>query len=268
MKAFILKNTNESIAWLCTKALVNYAVDGNDFIVVSDKEYDILNEVPELYQKVYFSNTANIFKLVSSCDLVILDFDLDMFANKCNSYQDYINLKINSQLAPLNLQLQSNKKLDQVISNCDNHQFTDVFLSVKDQTYFNICKEHLDKLVNVITYDDNSIADLYYLINKCSFVVSDNRIEYLISNELAKPKFTIVDNLKVTVEKTDNTFVFDPFKNETHCLPPKIFNKDRERTIKVNSQIINQNSVKDLLISELNDALDKYKISYVTYLPS
>ena len=268
MKAFIFKNTNKSTAWLSVKALINYAKCGNNFVVVFDKEYDILNEVPELYQRVYFLHTANVFKTIKDCELVILDFDLDMLVNNCASYQEYIELKISSLTSPLQLYLEENNHLDDIISQCNKHQFTDVLLSIKDPQCFNICKNYLDGLVNVITYDNASIIEMYYLINKCSFVVSDNQLEYLISKELNKPKFTIVNNLEVTVKKSNNTFVFDPFKNETHVLPPREFRNDREITKKVNSQIIDYNSVKDLLIDELKDALDKYKVPYVTYLPS
>jgi len=268
MQAFIFTNTNASIAWLSAKALANYAAKGNNFIAVFDYEYDILEQVPELYQKVYFLNTPNIFKKIKECELIILDFDLDMFANKCATYQEYVNLKISKTSNLLALRIDTNKQLDSVIAGFDKHQFTNVFLSIKDQRYFSLCKEYLDDLVNVITYDTQSIVDLYYLISKCNFVVTDNQIEYLIAKDLNIPSFVVVDNLNVTVEKSKNTFIFDPYKNETHNLPPKVFAKDRALTKNINFQIVDQNSVKDLLNTELKDALDKYKIPYVTYLPN
>lgn len=268
MQAFIFTNTSASIAWLSAKALASYAAKGNNFVAVFDHEYDILENVPELYQKIYFLNTPNIFKTIKECDLTILDFDLDMFANNCATYQEYINLKISKTSKPLSLHIDVNNQLDNVIADFNKHQFTDVFLSIKDQKYFSFCKEYLEDLVNVITYNTQTIVDLYYLINKCSFVVTDNQIEYLIAKDLNIPSFVIVDNLNVAVEKSKNTFIFDPFKNEPHPLPPSVFCKDRELTKKVNSQIINQNSVKDLLLTELKDALDKYKVPYVTCLPN
>lgn len=268
MQAFIFKNTNSSIAWLSAKSLADYAAKGNNFVAVFDCEYDILEKIPELYQKVYFLNTPNVFKTIKDCELIILDFDLDMFANNCNTYQEYINLKISKTSSVLNLHMDTNSQLNKVIADYDKHQFTDVFLSIKDKKYFRLCKEYLDDLVNVITYDTQSIIELYYLINKCSFIVTDNQIEYLIAKELNIPSFVIIDNLYVTVEKSKNIFIFDPFKNETYMLPPKIFTRDRVITEKINSQIIDQDSVKELLNTELKDALDKYKIPYVTYLPN
>ena len=268
MQAFIFTNTNPSIAWLSAKALASYAAKRNNFVAVFDHEYDILEQIPELYQKIYFLNMPNIFKTIRDCELTILDFDLDMFANNCNTYQEYINLKISETSNTLSLHTDANNQLDKIITDSDKHQFTDVFLSIKDQKYFRLCKEYLDDLVNVITHDTQSIVDLYYLINKCSFVVTDNQIEYLIAKDLNIPSFVVVDNLNVSVEKSKNTFIFDPFKNETNILPPKVFARDRALTKNVNSQIVDQNSVKDLLNIELKDALDKYKIPYVTYLPS
>jgi len=268
MKAFIFKNTNNNTAWLSAKALLNYAKNGDDFIAVFDKEYDFLFELPDLHQRIYFLDAVNIFKTLQSYDIEILDFDLDMFANDCKTYQEYISKKISANFNNISIQTFKNTPLDNIIKECDKHQFTDVFLSLRDETYLKFCKDYLDDLVNVVTYNEDSISDLYYIINKCSFIITDNNIEYLISKELDKPKFVIVNNLETEVEKSDNTFVFDPFKNETNFLPPTAFSKDRKITEKINLQIINHSSVKDLLLLELKDALDKYKVPYVTYLPS
>ena len=96
MKAFIFKNTNNNTAWLSAKALLNYAKNGDDFIAVFDKEYDFLFELPDLHQRIYFLDAVNIFKTLQSYDIEILDFDLDMFANDCKTYQEYISKKISA----------------------------------------------------------------------------------------------------------------------------------------------------------------------------
>lgn len=264
-KAFIFKNTNHSIAWLSVKFLLNYS---EDFIAIFDKDYDILKVVPKLYKKVYFLNTNHVSEIIQNYEIVILDFNLDMFANKCITYEDYLSKKITTVPNKINLLQKENENLDTIIKSFDKHQYVDVFLSLQDKEYFKICKNYLQDICNIIVYDSDSILDLSYIISKCSFVVTDNNIEYLISKEIKKPTFVIVDNYKVKVSKEDYTFTFDPYKNETYLLPPTDFINDRNNAELVNEQIVDHASIKELLTTELKDALDKFKIPYVTYLPN
>lgn len=264
-KAFIFKNTNQNVAWLSAKYLANYS---SEFIAVFDKEYDILKVQPKLYQKIYYFHTENVSTLLENYSVEVLDFDLDMFANKCSTYEEYLSKKITSNPSKINLKQNVNIELDKIIASFDKHQYVDVFLSVKDEEYLKICEDYLKDICNIIYYEDNSIIDLHYIISKCSFVITDNNIEYLIAKEIQKPVFVIVDNYKVNVAKEFTTFIFDPYKNDTYLLPPVEFCNDRRNAELINSQIIDHSSIKDLLTVELQDALDKFKIPYVTYLPS
>jgi len=270
MQAYIFKNTDESSTWLALKSLMSLSKLGTEFIAVFDKHYDIIDYIPKLYQKIYYANTTNVTKLIQDNCCRVIDFELSMFEYNCSNYQELLEKLVCPITEKIDLNLETDLRLDNLIAGADKNQYTDIYIAVQNAPYYKICHSILEDIANLIECNNSSIFDQYYLISKCSFVVCDNHIEYLIARELNKPCFVICQNAFVAhnEKKENKTVVFDPFRGEKQMPVPGFFVNDKLCVDRYNSQIIQPNKVEELLTLELKDSLNKFKIPYVTPLTS
>lgn len=270
MKIFLLTNTDKQCAWSTLKVLVEYSKINSNFLIVLDQKYDIFLEVPNLYKKIYYINSANVSDLFKNNEIVHLDFSIGWFTSHCKTYEEYAKLMIlddrDSRVSALSFYQNSKiaNKINSYLEECNKHQYSNVLVSIGNKDYFDVVNDFLKSKVNVILPpEDFTSIELYFLTHACDFAVVDGGFAYAMANDIEKPTFVICDKPYNNIEKKDTTFIFDPFKNDLAIEPPKLFELDYEHAHRINHQIMQYSKIQDLLYTELNDCLNKYLIPYV-----
>lgn len=272
MKTFIFSNSNRHSVWLSAKALIEYSKEDSNFYAIFDTKNDILTQIPELYGKVYFNDDSNVVRdRIIGRDVVHLDFDIDWFISGHNNYEEYIGFKIfgdtKKDCPKLKFYI-SNEKTKQIkdyITKFDKCNFSNVFLNINNADYYSIVEEFLKDKVNLITINNEiTTMERYFIISMCEYAVTDTDVEHIICNELGIPNFVIIDNPQNSLRKNKFCDIFNPFKNDLKRVPPAIFKNDHELAKNINDQIIQYSNIDELLCKEIQDSLDKFKISYVT----
>jgi len=269
MKIFVLKNTNSYIAYECCKAFKSLSKKQKEFSVIFDKVYEFVYHVPELVGKIHSSEDHNISKMFFNNETVLIDFSIDWFLCNENPIQyaknkilgeDYITDTINISVNDTVIQKINNKLQE---SNVHNYSF--VYLGDINKNLYSKLKDYLSERVNVVEKIDGCTdLELYQLIKSCDCAIVPTGIEQSIADDLGKTNFVVVEQANPYIAN-NNSYVFDPFKNDFYKTIPNYFSTDSKHTLQANNQFLSDPKILDLLIKELFDCFDNIELPYVNF---
>jgi len=240
MKTLLFKNTNYSIAYLSYCILKDQPSEYN---IVFDKNYSIISEDPYFVDRFWtFTDRFVYTHAIKDREVIILDFDLDFTVSNHSDYESYIFKKLeNSEplryhhLSPLPCE---KEKIDKVIYDSNHHNFSYVLfvplnLDWRDSSFnkeqTDYIKNELSSKVNLITVepskDLSSLSELFYLTQKCDFLISNFDIFYHFAAAIGIPTFTNLHAFSVN-SQYKNSFLWDPERNNKYPVLSKELQTD------------------------------------------